>query len=83
MELQLKLNQFEGPLDLLLHLIKVTKIDIRDIFLGDITEQYLDMMKNIDDVDIEKASEFIDMSATLLEIKSSSVRVFNPLKISG
>ncbi len=65
-----KLNQFEGPLDLLLHLIKITKIDIRDIFLSDITEQYLEMMKNIDDVDIEKASEFINMSATLLEIKS-------------
>lgn len=65
-----KLNQFEGPLDLLLHLIKLTKIDIRDIFLSDITEQYLEMMKDIDDVDIEKASEFINMSATLLEIKS-------------
>lgn len=65
-----KINQFEGPLDLLLHLIKITKIDIRDIFLSDITEQYLEMMKNIDDVDIEKASEFINMSATLLEIKS-------------
>ena len=35
-----KLDQFEGPLDLLLHLIKLTKIDIRDIFLSDITEQY-------------------------------------------
>lgn len=65
-----KLDQFEGPLDLLLHLIKLTKIDIRDIFLSDITEQYLEMMKDIDDVDIEKASEFINMSATLLEIKS-------------
>ncbi len=65
-----KLDQFEGPLDLLLHLIKITKIDIRDIFLSDITEQYLEMMKNIDDVDVEKASEFINMSATLLEIKS-------------
>ena len=65
-----KLEQFEGPLDLLLHLIKVTKIDIRDIFLSDITEQYLQMMKSIDDIDIEKASEFINMSATLLEIKS-------------
>ena len=65
-----KLDQFEGPLDLLLHLIKVTKIDIRDIFLSDITEQYLQMMKSIDDIDIEKASEFINMSATLLEIKS-------------
>lgn len=65
-----KLEQFEGPLDLLLHLIKITKIDIRDIFLSDITEQYLEMMKNIDEVDVEKASEFINMSATLLEIKS-------------
>lgn len=65
-----KLDQFEGPLDLLLHLIKITKIDIRDIFLSDITEQYLEMMKNIDNVDVEKASEFINMSATLLEIKS-------------
>ena len=65
-----KLNDFEGPLDLLVHLIKITKIDIRDIFISDITEQYLSMMKEIDDVDIEKASEFIDMSATLLEIKS-------------
>lgn len=65
-----KLDQFEGPLDLLLHLIKITKIDICDIFLSDITEQYLEIMKNIDDLDIEKASEFINMSATLLEIKS-------------
>lgn len=65
-----KLDQFEGPLDLLLHLIKVTKIDIRDIFLADITEQYLEMMKDIEHIDVEKASEFINMSATLLEIKS-------------
>ena len=68
-----RLNQFEGPLDLLLHLIKITKIDIRDIFLSNITEQYLEMMKDIDDVDIEKASEFINMSATLLEIKSKQL----------
>ncbi len=65
-----KLDQFEGPLDLLLHLIKITKIDICDIFLSDITEQYLQFMQNIDDIDVEKASEFISMSATLLEIKS-------------
>ena len=65
-----KLKDFEGPLDLLLHLIKITKIDICDIFLSDITEQYLKFMENIDEVDVEKASEFINMSATLLEIKS-------------
>lgn len=65
-----KLEQFEGPLDLLLHLIKITKIDICDIFLSDITEQYLAMMNDMSDIDIERASEFINMSATLLEIKS-------------
>ncbi len=65
-----KLEQFEGPLDLLLHLIKITKIDICDIFLSDITEQYLQIMDNIDEIDVDKASEFISMAATLLEIKS-------------
>ena len=70
LEFHFKINEFEGPLDLLLHLIKITKIDICDIFLSDITEQYLEYMKDIDTVDIDKASEFIDMSATLLEIKS-------------
>jgi len=68
-----KLDQFEGPLDLLLHLIKITKIDIRDIFLSNITEQYFEIIKNADDLDIEKASEFINMSATLLEIKSKQL----------
>lgn len=65
-----KLKEFEGPLDLLVHLIKITKIDIRDIFISSITEQYLEMMKDIKEVDVEKATEFINMSATLLEIKS-------------
>ena len=75
-----KLDQFEGPLDLLLHLIRMTKIDICDIFLSDITEQYLEIMKNIDDVDIEKASEFINMSATLLEIKSKHLLPRDPVE---
>lgn len=75
-----KLNQFEGPLDLLLHLIKITKIDICDIFLSDITEQYLKLMENIDEVDVDKASEFIDMSATLLEIKSKHLLPTDPVE---
>lgn len=69
----IKLNQFEGPLDLLLHLIKEAKIDIQEIFISEITEQYLKLMDNIDEVDIEKASDFIDMAATLLEIKSKKL----------
>ena len=69
----IKLDQFEGPLDLLLHLIKVAKIDIQDIFISQITEQYLKIMEDIEGVDIEKASDFIDMAATLLEIKSKKL----------
>ena len=65
-----KLHDFEGPLDLLVHLIKITKIDIRDIFVSTITEQYLKYMEDIENIDVEKASEFINMAATVLELKS-------------
>ena len=71
--LRFKLDQFEGPLDLLYHLIKVAKIDIRDIFISQITEQYLEMMKDIDSLDMEKAADFTLMAATLLEIKTKQL----------
>jgi len=71
--LKFKLDQFEGPLDLLYHLIKVAKINIRDIFISQITEQYLEMMKDIDNIDMEKAADFTLMAATLLEIKSKQL----------
>jgi len=74
-----KLDQFEGPLDLLLHLIKTTKIDICNVSIAEITEQYLEFMKNIDEVDMDKASEFIAMSATLLEIKSRHLLPSDPV----
>ncbi len=64
---------FDGPLDLLLTLIKAAKIRIEDIFVSQITEQYLEYMQEIRDVDLEKASEFIEMAAWLLEIKSKSL----------
>lgn len=69
-QFKVKLKDFEGPLDLLLSLIKSAKIDICQIFLSDITEQYLSIVKFDDSLDAEAASEFIDMAATLLEIKS-------------
>jgi len=65
-----KLDNFEGPLDLLLHLIKDAKLDIATVKLADITEQYLEYMKDIKSVDMDKASEFITVAATLIEIKS-------------
>ena len=65
-----KLDNFEGPLDLLLHLIKDAKLDIMTVKLAEITEQYLEYMQDIDSVDMDKASEFITVAATLIEIKS-------------
>ena len=67
------LQNFEGPLDLLLVLIKQSKMEIQDVKLSDITEQYLAVIANIDEVDMESASEFIEMAATLIEIKSKSL----------
>lgn len=68
-----KLNDFEGPLDTLLFLIRKSKVSIEDVKISEITEQYLEFMKDIDTVDLDKASEFISMAALLLEIKSKSL----------
>lgn len=67
------LKQFDGPLDLLLTLISNAKIDIRDIFVSEITEQYLDAMRLVDELDMDSASEFLQMASTLLEIKSRAM----------
>ena len=67
------LKQFEGPLDLLLHLITRAKVDIKDIFVSEITEQYLASLDGIDELDMDTASEFLTMAATLLEIKSRAL----------
>ncbi len=68
-----KLNDFEGPLDTLLFLIRKSKMSIEDVQISLITEQYLELMKDIDSIDLDKASEFISMAALLLEIKSKSL----------
>mgnify|MGYP002573270426 FL=1 len=67
------LKQFEGPLDLLLHLITRAKVDIKDIFVSEITEQYLASMGSVDELDMDTASEFLTMAATLLGIKSRAL----------
>ncbi len=70
MEYKIKLDTFEGPMDLLLHLIDKAKINIYDIPINEITEQYLDYLAKMDEMDLEITSEFLIMAATLLEIKS-------------
>ena len=68
-----KLDNFEGPIDLLLHLIKEAKIEIKDIFVSQVTEQFLTYMNGVEKLDVDKASEYLNMAATLLEIKSKSI----------
>ena len=68
-----KLDIFEGPLDLLLHLIKEAKIEIKDVFVSQVTEQFLSYMEGLSILDVDKASDYLNMAATLLEIKSKSI----------
>ena len=70
MAVSIHLKQFDGPLDLLLTLIGKARIDLKDIFVSDITEQYIQIVRSAEDFDMEEASEFISMAALLVEIKS-------------
>lgn len=79
MSISIKLEQFEGPLDLLLHLIKKEKIDIYDIPIAEITSQYLEYIENMKKLNIYIASEFLIMAATLIYIKS---KMLLPKKIA-
>lgn len=73
MSLVFELTDFKGPLDLLLHLIGKAQIDIREIFVSQVTDQYLAMVRDAGLLDMEEASEFINMAATLILIKSRSL----------
>ena len=70
---EFKLKDFDGPLDLLLTLVGKAQIDIRDIFVSEITDQYLEIVRNAPDLNMDEASDFLVMAATLLEIKSRSM----------
>ena len=69
MAIPVKLEVFEGPLDLLLHLIDKNKVDIYDIPIVEITEQYLDYIRQMETEDMNVMSEFLVMAATLIDIK--------------
>lgn len=70
MGISVKLQEFEGPLDLLLHLIDKNKVSIFDIPIVEITNQYMDYIRNMETSDMGVMSEFLVMAATLLDIKS-------------
>jgi segregation and condensation protein A len=70
MDYEVRLERFEGPLDLLLHLIKKQEIDIYDIPIAKITKQYLDYIGMLEFLNLELAGEFLVMAATLMRIKA-------------
>jgi segregation and condensation protein A len=70
---QVRLTSFQGPLDLLLFLIRRAEVEIADIPIHEITEQYFAFLKQIEHIDIDLAGEFLVMAATLVEIKSRTL----------
>jgi segregation and condensation protein A len=71
MTYQVRLQVFEGPFDLLLHLIAKRELDIYEVSLASITEEYLDYIRSMQDLDLEVATEFLIVAATLIEIKAA------------
>ena len=69
----LKIDNFEGPLDLLCHLIDKNKMDIYDINLSEITDKYIEYLKEQEELNLEIASEFLVMASTLLYLKSKKL----------
>ena len=69
----IKIENFEGPLDLLCHLIEKNKMNIYDINLSEITEQYIEYLRQMESMDSEIASEFLVMASTLLFLKSKKL----------
>ena len=69
----IKIDNFEGPLDLLCHLIDINKMNINDINLSQITEQYIEYLNKMEKLNLEIASEFLVMASTLLYLKSKSL----------
>lgn len=80
MGIEFKINEFEGPLDLLLHLIKESKMDIMNIEIESITKQYMDYLDSQEKMNLEIASEYLIMATELIEIKS---RMLLPNTISN
>ena len=69
----IKIENFEGPLDLLCHLIDKNKMNINDIKLSDITDQYIEYINKMEEMNLEVTSEFLVMASTLIYLKSKSL----------
>ena len=80
MEVDFKINDFEGPLDLLLHLIKESKMDIMDIEIEKITTQYMEFLDKTEKMNLEISSEYLVLASELIEIKSRMLLPRNNLE---
>ena len=80
MEYEVRIDAFEGPLDLLLHLIKESKLEIWDIKIVDITDQYLKYIKGMEQLNLNIASEYLVMASELMEMKSKMLLPRNTLE---
>lgn len=67
------LDNFEGPLDLLLFLINKEEIEIKDVFVSQVTEQFLDYMKGLPYIDVEKVTDYLNIAATIIKIKAQAL----------
>ena len=72
-KVRIHITDFEGPLDLLLHLIRESKLDIKTVRLAEVTGQYLEFLSGLESLDLDLASEFIEVGATLIEIKGKQI----------
>ena len=70
---EIKIENFAGPLDLLCHLIEKNKMDIYDIKISEITDQYVEYLNKMESMNLEIASEFLIMASTLIYLKSKSL----------
>lgn len=70
---EIKIDNFEGPLDLLCHLIEKNKLDIFEVKISDITDQYIDYINQMEKMNLEVTSEFLIMASTLLYLKSKTL----------
>ncbi len=73
MAYKVRIENFEGPFDLLLYLVSRKKVDISSISIAEITDQYLEEVSRMDDLDLDVASDFLLVASTLLEIKAQSL----------
>jgi segregation and condensation protein A len=80
---KVQIEQFEGPLDLLLHLINRARINIEDIFVSEVTGQYLSYVSSLNNISMDSASEFLQMAAILVYIKSKMLLPFEDEEDNG